>query len=295
MATDELSAARPRLRLRPRAQSRPRSGRRFSRWHLLLMPLSLLFLLPLAQMVLASFTNDSDINRFPPRFIPSSLHISGYVRLFHDAPVARWMLNSAIVSTVAIVSHLVLCSLGGYAYARLSFRGRGVAFVTLLATIMIPTQMLMIPTYFMFSHLGLIDTLAAAFVPFLASAFGVFLMRQFFLSLPKELEEAGRIDGLTTLGVLVRIVLPLARPALATLAVFTLLNSWNDLLWPLIAINDPNKYTIQLGLINFQGAHHVDWQELMACNVVATAPLIVGFLVAQRQFVQTMSMTGLKG
>jgi multiple sugar transport system permease protein len=205
------------------------------------------------------------------------------------------MLNSTIVSGIAIVSHLILCSLGGYAYARLSFRGRTVAFVTLVATIMIPTQMLMIPTYFMFSHLGLIDTLGAAFVPFLASAFGVFLMRQFFLSLPKELEEAGRIDGLTTFGVFFRIVLPLARPALATLAIFTLLNSWNDLLWPLIAINDPSKFTIQLGLINFQGAHHIDWQELMACNVVATAPLIAGFLVAQRQFVQTMSLSGLKG
>ncbi|MBR7831746.1 carbohydrate ABC transporter permease [Actinospica durhamensis] len=279
----------------------PRRGRtarrkpRFSRWHLLLAPLSLLFMLPLLQMVLTSFTDNGDINRFPPRFLPSSLHIGGYVRLFQDAPVLHWMLNSLIVSGVAIASHLVLCSLGGYAYARLSFRGRGVAFVALLATIMIPTQMLMIPTYFMFSKLGLINTLGAAFVPFLASAFGVFLMRQFFLSLPKELEEAGRIDGLTTLGVLVRIVLPLARPALATLAVFTLLNSWNDLLWPLIAINDPSKFTIQLGLINFQGAHHVDWQELMACNVVATAPLILAFLFAQRQFVQTMSMSGLKG
>jgi multiple sugar transport system permease protein len=268
---------------------------RFSRWHLLLMPLSLLFLLPLAQMLLTSFTANGDINRFPPRLIPSSLHISGYLRLFRDAPVVHWMLNSTIVSGIAIASHLVLCSLGGYAYARLSFRGRTVAFVTLVATIMIPTQMLMIPTYFMFSHLGLIDTLGAAFVPFLTSAFGVFLMRQFFLSLPKELEEAGRIDGLTTFGVFFRIVLPLARPALATLAVFTLLNSWNDLLWPLIAINDPNKFTIQLGLINFQGEHHVDWQELMACNVVATAPLIAGFLLAQRQFVQTMSMSGLKG
>jgi multiple sugar transport system permease protein len=254
---------------RPRERRRPR----FSRWHLLLAPLSLLFLIPLVQMVLSSFTANGEINRFPPRFFPSSLHISGYVRLFHDAPVARWMLNSAIVSGIAIISHLILCSLGGYAYARLSFRGRGVAFVTLLATIMIPTQMLMIPTYFMFAHLGLIDTLGAAFVPFLTSAFGVFLMRQFFLSLPKELEEAGQIDGLTAFGVFFRI----------------------DLLWPLIAINDPNKYTIQLGLINFQGAHHVDWQELMACNVVATAPLVLGFLFAQRQFVQTMSFSGLKG
>ncbi|MGW3746351.1 carbohydrate ABC transporter permease [Streptomyces sp. NPDC005146] len=267
----------------------------FSLWHLLLAPLSLLFLVPLAQMLVTSFTANRDVNRFPPRFLPSSLHIGGYVRLFSDVPVARWMLNSVVVSGVAIISHLVLCSLGGYAYARLSFRGRTVGFLVLLSTIMIPTQMLMIPTYFMFSRLGLINTLGAAFVPFLTSAFGVFLMRQFFLSLPKELEEAGKIDGLNTFGVLVRIVLPLAKPALATLAIFTLLNSWNDLLWPLIAINDPKLYTIQLGLLNFQGPHHVDWQELMACNVVASVPLILAFLFAQRQFVQTMSMSGMKG
>ncbi|MCM2422785.1 carbohydrate ABC transporter permease [Streptomyces sp. RKAG293] len=273
----------------------PRARRRPSGWHLLLAPLSVLFLLPLAQMLITSFTDNGEINRYPPRFLPSALHIAGYTRLFTDAPVARWIMNSMIVSGIAVVSHLVLCSLGGYAYARLSFRGRTVGFVALLSTIMIPTQMLMIPTYFMFSRLGLIDTLAAAFVPFLTSAFGVFLMRQFFLSVPKELEEAGRMDGLSTVGVLIRIVLPLARPALTTLAIFTLLNSWNDLLWPLIAINDPQLYTIQLGLLNFQGAHHIDWQELMACNVVASAPLILGFVFAQKQFVQTMSLSGVKG
>lgn len=293
MALQSLS--RPAGRAATTGAGRRRRRPRLSRWHLLLAPLAVVFLIPLAQMVLSSLTGNAEINRYPPRLLPSALHISGYVRLFHDAPVLRWVLNSAIVSGVAIVGHVVLCSLGGYAYARLSFRGRSVGFIALLSTIMIPAQMLMIPTYFMFSKLGIINTLASAFVPFLTSAFGVFLMRQFFLSLPKELEEAGRIDGLSTLGVLLRIVLPLARPALATLAIFTLLNAWNDLLWPLIAINDPRWYTIQLGLLNFQGAHHVDWQELMACNVVASAPLILAFLFAQRQFVQTMSLSGLKG
>ncbi len=165
----------------------------------------------------------------------------------------------------------------------------------ILATIMIPAQLLMIPTYVMFSRLGLIDTLAAAFVPWLASAFGIFLMRQFFLSLPAELEDAARIDGCGAFGVFWRVVLPLARPALATLTVFTLLGSWNDLVWPLIAISDESLYTIQLGLANFQGTRHTQWPLLMAGNVVATMPLIIAFVLAQRQFVATMTFSGLKG
>ena len=267
----------------------------FSPWHLLLMPLALLFALPLVQMVLTAFMPDSDINRFPPRFIPSRLTLDGFAGLFSQSHALLWLLNTVIVAAVSVVSHLVLCSMAGYGFARLKFFGKQAGFLMILATIMIPTQLLMIPTYVMFSRLGLIDTLAAAFVPWLASAFGIFLMRQFFLSLPAELEDAARIDGCTTFGVFWRVVLPLARPALATLTVFTLLGSWNDLIWPLIAISDENIYTIQLGLANFQGTRHTQWSLLMAGNVVATLPLIVGFVAAQRQFVATMTFTGLKG
>ncbi len=141
----------------------------------------------------------------------------------------------------------MLCSLAGYGFARLQFRGRDFGFLAIIATIMIPTQLLMIPTYIMFSRLGLIDTLAAAFVPWLASAFGIFLMRQFFLSIPVELEEAAALDGASKWQTFLRIVLPLARPALATLAIFTLLGAWNDLIWPLVAINKEGLFTIQLG------------------------------------------------
>jgi multiple sugar transport system permease protein len=209
--------------------------------------------------------------------------------------VLRWLLNSTIVATIAVVSHLALCSLAGYGFARLKFAGRSIGFFLMVATIMIPTQLLMIPTYIMFSRLGLVDTLAAAFVPWLATAFGIFLMRQFFLSLPVELEDAARIDGCTTFGVFRRIVLPLAKPALATLTVFTLLGSWNDLIWPLIAISNEHWYTIQLGLANFQGVRRTEWSLLMSGNVVATMPLIIAFLLAQRQFVATMTFSGLKG
>jgi multiple sugar transport system permease protein len=279
----------------PRPVRRSRRGLPFSGWHLLLVPVAVLFLVPFAEMALTSLTPASEINRFPPSFVPSSLTVDGYAKLFAESDILHWLLNTVIVSAAAIASHLVLCSLAGYGFARLRFPGRDAGFLMVLATIMIPTQLLMIPTYVLFARVGLIDSLGAAIVPWLASAFGIFLMRQFFLSLPAELEEAGMIDGCTRMQVFFRIVLPLARPALATLAIFTLLGSWNDLVWPLIAINDEQAFTLQLGLTNFQGTRRTDWSLLMAGNMVATLPLILFFLVAQKQFVATMTFSGLKG
>ena len=274
---------------------RPRRKLPFSGWHLFLLPVAVLFAIPFVQMFLTSVTPAADINRFPPRFIPSSISFDGYAGLFSESDVMLWLGNTVIVSATAIASHLVLCSLAGYGFARLKFRGRNFGFFAVLATIMIPTQLLMIPTYIVFSRIGLIDTLGAAIVPWLASAFGIFLMRQFFLSLPAELEEAAMIDGCTRLQVFFRIILPLAKPALATLAIFTLLGSWNDLVWPLIAINNDHAFTLQLGLANFQGTRRTQWSLLMAGNVVATLPLILFFLFAQKQFIATMTFSGLKG
>jgi multiple sugar transport system permease protein len=267
----------------------------FSGWHILLVPVAILFAIPLVQMFLTSVTPASEINSFPIRFFPSSITFDGYAKLFATSDIMLWLGNTVIVSTCAIVSHLVLCSLAGYGFARLKFAGRNFGFFAVLATIMIPTQLLMIPTYIVFARIGLIDSLGAAIVPWLASAFGIFLMRQFFLSLPAELEEAAMIDGCTKLQVFFRIILPLARPALATLAIFTLLGSWNDLVWPLIAINNDHAFTLQLGLANFQGTRRTEWSLLMAGNVIATLPLILFFLFAQKQFIATMTFSGLKG
>ncbi|MGQ7296142.1 carbohydrate ABC transporter permease [Quadrisphaera sp. KR29] len=271
-----------------------RVRRRPSGWHLVLAPLALLFLLPFVQMVLASLSPAKELVTYPPPFVPSRLDLGGYRSLLTDTDVLRWLLNTAVVAATAIASHLVLCSLAGYGFARLHFRGRTVGLFLVLATIMIPTQLLMIPTYVLFARLGLVDGLGAAIVPWLASAFGIFLMRQFFLSIPREVEEAGRIDGANRWQVYRHLVLPLARPALATLAVFTLLGSWNDLVWPLIAINDDSAFTLQLGIANFQSTRRTEWSLLMAGNVVATLPLVLFFLVAQKQFVATMTLSGLK-
>jgi multiple sugar transport system permease protein len=273
-----------------------RPGRRrrlpFSPWHLLLMPMSLVFVFPLVQMLLTSFMTSADINRFPPRLIPAAPSVDGYRELFEQSRILQWLLNTVIVSTASIAGHLVLCSLAGYGFARLRFAGRTPAFFAIIATIMVPIQLLMIPTFLMFSRIGITDTLAAAFVPWLASAFGIFLMRQFFLSLPKELEEAARLDGCGAFRTFFNIVLPLAKPALATLAIFTLLSSWNDLVWPLIAISDDHSYTLQVGLTTFQGTRRTQFEQLMAGNVVATMPLIIGFVLAQRWFVASMAFTG---
>jgi multiple sugar transport system permease protein len=272
-----------------------RHKRWVSGWHFVLLPIALVFLLPLAQMVLSSFSPAKELVAFPPPFIPSQLTIDGYLNLFSQTDILLWLSNTVIVSGTAVVSNIVLCSLAGYGFARLKFAGRNLGFLMILATIMIPTQLLMIPTYILFSKLGLLNGLGAAIVPWLATAFGIFLMRQFFLSVPVELEEAGAIDGCNRWQIFWRIVLPLARPALATLAIFTLLGAWNDLVWPLIAISNQQAFTLQLGIANFQGAHETNWSLMMAGNVVATLPLILFFLFAQRQFIATMTFSGLKG
>lgn len=282
---DEKAPALPRRtpRLRP------------SGWHFFLAPVALLFMLPFLQMFMASVSPAAELVSFPPPFIPSRIDFTGFVGLFQGTDILLWMLNSTIVSVCAIASHLVFCSLAGYGFARLTFRGRHFGMFAILGTIMIPIQLLMIPTYILFSRLGLVDGLGAAIVPWLASAFGIFLMRQFFLSLPKELEESGVLDGATRLQVFIQIILPLAKPALATLAIFTLLSSWNDLVWPLIAINNEGAFTLQLGIVNFQGVRRTQWTLLMAANVVATLPLIVFFMFAQKHFIQTMTLSGLRG
>ncbi|MFG1922291.1 carbohydrate ABC transporter permease [Cryptosporangium sp. NPDC048952] len=279
----------------PVAAPRKRRWLPFSAWHLVLMPLSLIFVLPLVQMVLTSLMPEAQITKFPPEFIPRGIHFDGYQTLFAQSKIVRWVVNTVVVSAVSVLAHLVLCSLAGYGFARLKFPGRGLAFLGIIATVMIPIQVLMIPTYLLFARIGIVDTLAAAFVPWLASAFGIFLMRQFFLSLPVELEEAALLDGAGAFRTFTSIVLPLARPALATLAVFTLLSSWNDLLWPLIAITDDSKYTLQVGLASFQGMRRTEWSQLMAGNVIATLPLVLAFLFAQKRFIATMSFSGLKG
>lgn len=285
----------------PEADAPAESGRRprrrlpFSPWHLALAPLALLFALPLLWLLLSSVMSDAQINRFPPALWPSHLDFSGYRYVLGNAMFPRWFANSLIVSVATVVSNLVFGALGGYAFARMRFAGSRLLLVTMLATMAIPFQLTMIPTFLVMKKLGLIDSLGALIVPSLVTPFAVFLLRQFFLSLPRELEEAAWIDGCNRLRVLWSVVLPLSRPALSTVAVLTFLTTWNDLTWPLIAINHDTHYTLQLGLTTFQGLHHTKWSAVMAGNVITVLPVLVAFLAAQKSFIQSITSSGLKG
>jgi multiple sugar transport system permease protein len=267
----------------------------FSPWHLLLVPLALVFAAPLVWLLLSSVMSNAEINRFPPALWPSRVDFSGYRYVLENALFVRWFTNSLIVSAVTVVSNLVFGTLGGYAFARMRFGGSRVLLALMVATMAIPFQLTMIPTFLVMKKLGLIDSLGALIVPSLVTPFAVFLLRQFFLSLPRELEEAAWIDGCSRLRVLFRIVLPLSRPALSTVAVLTFLSTWNDLTWPLIALNHDTVYTLQLGLTTFQGQHHTNWAAVMAGNVITVLPVLLAFLGAQKTFIQSVTSSGLKG
>ena len=266
----------------------------FSPWHLLLAPIALVMVTPLAWMLVTSIETVAETRRFPPVIIPSGIHWQNYQSALTEAPFSRWFVNTMVVTVASVIGNLVFCSLAGYAFARLRFAGKNIAFFLILATLMIPFQVVMIPTFLIVRSAGLIDTLGALILPNLASAFGIFMMRQFFRTLPVELEEAARIDGASRLGVLVRIVLPLSAPALATLAVITFMWTWNDFLWPLITIYSEENLTLQLGLTQFQGAHQTNTALLMAANVMSMLPILLLFFVAQRWFVRGIATSGLK-
>jgi len=292
--TETLERDAELLRPLPDAGDGKRRRFLFSPWHLVLLPLALVMIAPLLWMLVASFETFRETQHFPP-VLPHSLRFGNYTDVLQKAPFARWFINTLIVTVVVVIGNLLFCSLAGYAFARFRFFGREVAFVLVLITLMIPFQVIIIPTFLIVRRLGLIDTLGALIVPNLAGAFGVFLLRQFFRTLPIELEEAARIDGATRLGVLFKIVLPLSGPALATLAVITFLWTWNDFFWPLVTIYNPNHMTLQLGLLTFQGAHQTNTNLLMAANVMSLVPVLLLFLFLQRYFIRGIATSGLKG
>jgi multiple sugar transport system permease protein len=278
-----------------RAAPRKRRRRRPSAWHLLLAPLALIFIFPFIQMLLASFMTSREINAYPPALFPHHPSLAGYRTVLQESDFGTWFLNSVIVTGVAVVSQLLLCPIAGYAFARMRFIGTRLLQLLLLTTVFIPPQLLMIPVYRMYAALGIVGTIPSLFLPWMASAISIFLMRQFFVRLPKEIEEAAMIDGCGRLGVFARVLLPLMRPALATIALLTVLDAWNDFLWPLISISNSSNYTLQLGLLTYQGQHTTDWAAVMATNVMVTLPLLVVFLVGQRYFVRSLTFTGVKG
>lgn len=290
MSATAISLPRRRLRLP------------FSPWHLLLVPASVVLIFPFIWMLVSSFETRGEVLHFPPDLTPHRLVPANYPNAFSAAPFSHFFVNSIVVAVVTVVCNLVLCSAAGYAFARMRFFGRTALFVVLMATLMVPFQVTMIPQFLIEKWLGVhvlaavgINHLGALILPNAATAFGVFFLRQFFKTLPTEYEESATVDGARKLTILWRIVLPLSLPALATLAALTFLDSWNSFLWPLIAVDSQNEMTLPLGLQTFQSAHSTEWALLMAANVMSLVPLLVVFFAAQRYFVRSVAATGLGG
>ena len=274
----------------------------FSPWHLVLLPATLVLIFPFYWLVVTSLETSSEALRFPPVLIPHVLRFANYADAFNSAPFGRFFINSAVVTVLTVACNLVFCSLAGYAFARYRFLGRAALFAVIMATLMVPFQVTMIPQFIITKWLGVhvlaavgINHIGALILPNAATAFGIFFLRQFFRTLPLEYEESARVDGASRLTVLIRIVLPLATPALATLAALTFLDSWNNFLWPLIAITSTNQMTVPLGLATFQGAHATEWTLLMAANVMSLVPVLAIFFLAQRYFIRSVASTGLAG
>jgi ABC-type glycerol-3-phosphate transport system permease component len=258
---------------------------------------SLAMIVPFAWMVSTSLKPEGSVFTFPPVWIPHPVRWDNYVTLFSLVPFGNAFVNSVIVATAATVGQVLSASLAAYAFARLRFRGKNVLFIIFLATMMVPSQVTLIPTFILFRAIGWINTLLPLTVPaFFGSAFGIFLLRQFFLTLPRELFEAAVIDGASPPHMYWRLALPLAKPALATFGVFVFMGAWNDLITPAIYINDMSKMTLPLVLAEFNNAFGADYTaHTMAGAVLSVLPLLIAFLLAQKYFVQGITLTGLKG
>lgn len=267
--------------------------------NILLILSAILAAFPFLWMIHTSLMPQNEVVRFPPIWIPSSLTLQHYQDALTFQPFARYIFNSIFVGVSTTVGQLLVASMGAYAFARLRFPGRDRWFLAYMGTMMIPYQVTLIPQYVLMSKLGWLDNYLALIVPFLGSAFSTFLLRQFFLSIPRELEEAAKIDGAGYLRIYATIILPLAKPALATVSLLTFMGSWTSFMWPLIVIQSADMRTVPLGLAALQqqaGAADIsDVAQIMAGATMALLPMFVLFVFLQRFFVASIAMTGLKG
>jgi multiple sugar transport system permease protein len=249
---------------------------------------------PFIWMLLTSVKPESEVVKYPPQLLPDVWTLEAYTNIWQRVPFGRFFLNSLLFAGGVTLISLFLDSLTAYALSRLQFPGRDVIFIIILIALMLPFQVTFIPLYVTVHELGLLNTFGGLIIPRATNAFGIFMLRQFFSTLPRELDDAARIDGASELYIYSRIVLPLSKPALATLAVFHFMYNWNDFLWPLLITSTTDMRTLPAGLALFMGQHVVEYAVLMAGATLALAPLFVAFLFAQRYFVQGIALTGLK-
>ena len=264
--------------------------------YVILLALSFVMILPFFWTVITSFKQQTEILTWPPRFFPSELYLGSYQYVIEKIKIGTMFVNSLYIAVVTTAGQLVFCALAGFAFAKLRFRFKDGLFNGYLATMMVPAMLTLIPRYVIMRNIGMVDTRLSLILPALfGGPFGVFLMRQFYLGLPDELMEAARIDGANYPYIFARIYTPLTRPILSTLAVFSFMGSWNDFLWPLITIQSNGLKTLPIGLASFQSLYGIKYSLLMAGAVLAMLPVLVAFLLAQRQFIEGIAVTGLKG
>ena len=261
-----------------------------------LLLIALAMLVPLFWLVSTSLKGPAeDIFTMPPALLPSQPSLDAYRRLFNDNPMVAYLLNSTVVSGLAVLANLLFCSLAAYPLARMRFAGRGLVLALVVATILIPFQVVMIPLYLLMVQLGLRNTLWALIIPQAATAFGIFLLRQSFAGVPVELEEAARIDGCTPVGEWWNVMIPAARADLITLAMFVFIGTWSDFLWPLIILDDPGLYTLPLGLQQLASSFSLDWRLVAAGAIVSILPVLVLFVLLQRFILPSATGDAVKG
>ena len=262
---------------------------------MVLVLLACTMLVPFLWMISTALMSELEVYQFPPRFIPSALRWNNFAEAMQLQPFGRFFLNTAIVAAATVGGQLLFCSMAAYAFARMRFLWREKLFALYLLTMMIPAIVTIIPAFLIINAFGWVNTYWALFTPTLSSVWGIFLLRQFFLTIPRDLEDAARVDGAGDLTIFWRIILPLSKPALATLAIFSFMASWKDFLWPLIVTNRTDMRTVEVGIANFNNLYSTDWPHQMAAAVVVMLPIIIVFFLAQRHFVRGITLTGLKG
>jgi len=262
--------------------------------HLLLLALAVFTVAPLAWMIAASFMAPGEASTFPPPLVPSSPSFGQYVELFTRLNLARYLLNSALLAVAVTFISLLVNSMAGFAFAKYQFAGRDRIFKLLISSMIIPSQVTMLPLFLMLNRLGLVNTYFGVIIPGMASIFGIFLIRQYALSIPDSLLEAARMDGASDFRIYRSVVLPLCRPILVTLGVFTFMGTWNDFLWPLIVMTDDSMYTLPVALANLSGEHVQDTELMMAGSVMTVLPVLVVFAVLQKYYISGIMAGGSK-
>jgi len=261
----------------------------------LLIAFSIIMIMPFVWMILSTFKDQSELMRFPPKFLPDKFSLKNYVEVFSSVPFLRYYLNSILITTVAVTLTLLTSSLAGFAFAKYKFKGRNTIFKTLLGAMMIPFPVTIIPLYIMIYNLGLVDTYLALIVTGSVSIFGIFLMRQFIVTIPDDLIDAARIDGCSEFQIFRIIVIPNIRAPLSALAIFSFMATWNAFLWPLLVVNNDEHRTVQLGVQYFTQRYGDLMHLQITAAAMAVIPIVVLYLLLQKQFIEGITMTGLKG